>query len=345
MLPPKVRLPAPSLFNAPVVVPITPLISVSAAPLIVKFLAAPSTLAPMVKVPASVLICASLAKVIAPFHELVPLMLRSAPAPAIPVPFKVSASAPIVMPPCNSNAAPFATVTPPAAVPAAVAFCKLSTPAFTFTAPVKVLAPVKMTLPMPDFVSVVSVPEITPDTVSVSAALMLMAPKLLAFIDATLELKPPVVVKLTLPPKPFILPGAVLIVPDIAMLDALKLTLPATPPSPAPETVPVCTLMPAVLSVPDPVIVTIPELPAASVEPTPPPPLALMAPLMVRLTPVIVKLPELVPAKPAVLLLPLMLIPAKLTFLSELTLTLPPAPFKAPLVNRLFVKVTSPLSA
>ena len=52
-----------------------------------------------VRVPASELIRASLAKVIAPPKELLLAILSSAPSPFNPAPFKVRASAPIVIPP------------------------------------------------------------------------------------------------------------------------------------------------------------------------------------------------------------------------------------------------------
>src|SRR4051812_14559505 len=90
--------------------------------------------------------------VIAPAHELVPLTFSSAPLPP-PVPFKVSASAPTAMVPCISSRAPLVTLTPPAIVPNAVAFWMLTTPALIVVAPVYVLAPVNVSVPLPDIVS------------------------------------------------------------------------------------------------------------------------------------------------------------------------------------------------
>ena len=63
-------------------------------------------------------------------------MLRRAPSLETPVPLRVSASAPTVMPPWICSAAPLATEVPPAIVPSAVSFWMLSTPADTVVAPV-----------------------------------------------------------------------------------------------------------------------------------------------------------------------------------------------------------------
>ena len=54
----------------------------------------------------------------------------------MPDPFNVNASAPIVIPPWISRAAPPVTEIPPAVVPAAVAFWMFNTPALTVVAPV-----------------------------------------------------------------------------------------------------------------------------------------------------------------------------------------------------------------
>ena len=62
------------------------------------------------------------ANVIAPLHELVPLMLRNAPSLAMPLPLRVKASAPTAILPWICSAAPTFTVVPPAVVPSAVAF-------------------------------------------------------------------------------------------------------------------------------------------------------------------------------------------------------------------------------
>ncbi len=67
---------------------------------------------------------------------LSPLIFLKAPPELIPSPFNVNASAPIVIPPDNSNAAPCATVTPPAVVPRAVLLDALNAPADIVVAPV-----------------------------------------------------------------------------------------------------------------------------------------------------------------------------------------------------------------
>jgi hypothetical protein len=50
---------------------------------------------------------------------LLPLIFLKAPRELIPSPFNINASAPIVIAPVNSNAAPLSTVIPPAVVPKA----------------------------------------------------------------------------------------------------------------------------------------------------------------------------------------------------------------------------------
>ena len=65
-----------------------------------------------------------------------PEIFLKAPSVLIPVPFNVNASAPIVIPPDNCNAAPLATVVPPAIVPRAVLFDANNTPAEIVVAPV-----------------------------------------------------------------------------------------------------------------------------------------------------------------------------------------------------------------
>ena len=65
-----------------------------------------------------------------------PEIFLKAPPELIPVPFNVNASAPIVIPPDNCNAAPSATVVPDAVVPRAVSFAAVKTPAEIIVAPV-----------------------------------------------------------------------------------------------------------------------------------------------------------------------------------------------------------------
>ena len=66
----------------------------------------------------------------------------------MPVPARLRDSAPTAMPPWSSTAAPLVTVTPPAVVPVAVEFWRLSTPAETAVAPVYVLAPARVQVPV-----------------------------------------------------------------------------------------------------------------------------------------------------------------------------------------------------
>ena len=63
-------------------------------------------------------------------------MFLNAPPLETPALFKVSASAPMVIPPESSNAAPDATVTPPAIVPKAVLLLARMTPAEMVVEPV-----------------------------------------------------------------------------------------------------------------------------------------------------------------------------------------------------------------
>jgi len=67
---------------------------------------------------------------------LFPEIFLKAPPELIPVPFNVKASAPIVIGPDNSNAAPSATVVPDAVVPREVALVALNAPAETVVRPV-----------------------------------------------------------------------------------------------------------------------------------------------------------------------------------------------------------------
>ena len=136
MAKPSVRVPAPSLVRPPTP-PIAAVLIVvlPAPPTVVR--KPPLVMPPVrVSVPASLLMREALAWVIAPPQVLVPLMFLKAPAEPTPSEFSVSASAPTVMLPCSSSAAPAATVTPPAVVPVPCAFCTFSTPALTLVAPV-----------------------------------------------------------------------------------------------------------------------------------------------------------------------------------------------------------------
>ena len=89
-----------------------------------------------VKVPESEAMELLLPRVMAPEMELVPEMFRRAPPLEIPVPFKVRASAPTVIPPWISKAAPEVTLVPAAVVPKAVACWMFKMPALTVVSPV-----------------------------------------------------------------------------------------------------------------------------------------------------------------------------------------------------------------
>ena len=98
--------------------------TVSPAPPTVRPKVAPVIVPALVKesVPLSELILLAEPKVTTPPYVLFPEILRNAPPEETPVPFKVNASAPTEMPFCNSRAAKFATVVPPATVPNPVLF-------------------------------------------------------------------------------------------------------------------------------------------------------------------------------------------------------------------------------
>ena len=135
-------------------------------------------------------------------------------------------------------------------------------PAVTVVAPVYVLLPAKITVPVPVLLSVVPVPAITPLTVSVPATFILIAPLVLALMDVILEeVVGPVVLTFTLPPTPPA-PAAVLNAVDSTLL-ALKVMLAATPPAPAPVLAPVLVVIACVYNVSAPVIDTTPALPPA----------------------------------------------------------------------------------
>ena len=133
----RVNLPAPSLVNVPVVVPITLAIVVSPAPPTVRPKPAPVIVPRFdsVSAPASVLIRALPARVIKPPKPVVPDRLRRAPVLPTPVPLRLSASAPIDRLLCSCRAALLATVVPPVVEPSAEAFWIFNTPAETVVVP------------------------------------------------------------------------------------------------------------------------------------------------------------------------------------------------------------------
>ena len=120
----------------------------------------PETALPLganVNVPESELIRLSAVNVITPAKLLFPDMFLNAPSFEIPVPLNVSASAPILMglllmSALNCSAPLGRTITPPSVVPRALLCCALTTPAVIVVRPLNVLAPCKMTLPVPTLV-------------------------------------------------------------------------------------------------------------------------------------------------------------------------------------------------
>ena len=94
---------------------------------------------------------------------MVPEIFLKDPPELVPSLFNVKASAPIVMLPDNSNAAPLATVVPDTVVPSAVLFAAVITPAEIVVRPVYELAPDKVNVPAPALVRVVFVPKIVPE--------------------------------------------------------------------------------------------------------------------------------------------------------------------------------------
>ncbi len=115
-------MPAPSLVSVPPVPVLRPLAEIVTLPVPPTVSACPvPVLVPLsVSVPESELMRVAPPSVMAPLKVLLPLMLRSAPSSAIPVPLSVRASV-TVMPPCTCRAPPLATVVAAAVVPSAAA--------------------------------------------------------------------------------------------------------------------------------------------------------------------------------------------------------------------------------
>ena len=140
MLAASVKAPGPVLVRPPVPLPIDPLavmpplaVSVSRlAPLVIPPV-------PRVRVFVSDTMVTAAANVIGPFHALLLVRFKRAPAvpTPVPVPLKVNGSFVTVMPPFNCNCAPFETVVPPPEppVPKAELLDMFSTPAPTVVAP------------------------------------------------------------------------------------------------------------------------------------------------------------------------------------------------------------------
>ena len=100
--------------------------------------------------PSAVIVAPPAPRVMAPDQVLLLARLRSAPAAATPVPMRlVMGSATRSPEPSISRAAPDATVVPPAVVPRAALDCTRITPAVMVVAPVYVLAPDRVRVPVP----------------------------------------------------------------------------------------------------------------------------------------------------------------------------------------------------
>ncbi len=104
------------------------------------------------KLSASTAMVESEARVMPPDQEWLPRTLEMAPAPLMPVPFRVSGLFPILMPSAllKTKAAPEATVTEPTpAAPKAAPFCTITVPELTVVVPVNVLAALSVSDPEP----------------------------------------------------------------------------------------------------------------------------------------------------------------------------------------------------
>ena len=126
LVPEKITLPGPSSVIDPVPVVMAPVTVVVPLPP-KKRLAFVPVIAPILKVElaSALILTPDVASVMVPPQVFVKFpvpTLRKAPPEEIPVPFSDNASAPTVIPPCTSKAAPDATVTPPAVVPVPCAF-------------------------------------------------------------------------------------------------------------------------------------------------------------------------------------------------------------------------------
>ena len=136
MAPDSVQAPVPS-FVTELVEAIGPEMEPLPAPPRVRAKVEPVIPVPAVSesVPASELIRLAEPRVTVPCQVLLPLMLRRAPSVEKPVPFKVRASAPTVIPPCSWSAAPEVTEVPAAVPPRAELLWIFKTPAVTEVTP------------------------------------------------------------------------------------------------------------------------------------------------------------------------------------------------------------------
>ena len=154
LAPESVAVPAPSLTRPPAPVPTLLASDTLPAPPSERPKSEPVIVPALesVSVPESELIREGAARVIRPPKELSLAMFRRAPPEVIPPPESVSGSAPTVIVPESSRAAPSATVVPAAVVPRPAAFAIRRAPPEMVVAPVNVLAPESVRRPPPCFV-------------------------------------------------------------------------------------------------------------------------------------------------------------------------------------------------
>ena len=179
----RVSVPEPFLVRAADMPPdITPVRLVLLAPVMVRVRVPAEMLPEIVRVPASDWTEVSPASVIGPPKVLVPLRLRSAPAPPKPAPVRLSGSEATLTEPWSSREAPVATTVPEVASPRPLAPLTLTVPALTLTAPWKVLLPPRVSLPLPVLVRPAVEPVMAPETTVLPAPV-----KVTSFTSATIE--------------------------------------------------------------------------------------------------------------------------------------------------------------
>ena len=155
LVPPRVSVPVPFLTSDPVVVPMTPPIEVLPLPATVSVRVAPPT-PPIVRVPPSEVTVALPDPIVTvPDQPLALARLRSAPVPPTPVPMALDTVSAIVrFPSHRSRWPPRGDRVAPAVVPSAVECWTRTTPALIVVTPVYVLAPARVSVPLPFFTSV-----------------------------------------------------------------------------------------------------------------------------------------------------------------------------------------------
>ena len=230
----RVSVPVPFLVSAADRLPdMTPVRVVLPAPAMVRVRAPAEMLPEIVSVPASDCAEVSAERAIGPPNVLLPLRLRSAPAPPKPVPERSSGSRPTLTPPWSSSEAPAATTVPEAASPRALAPFTLTMPALTLTVPRKVLLPPRVSLPLPVLVRPAVVPVMAPETTVLPAPVKVTSLTSATIAVALLSVRVPasdwtVVAppRVTVPPKVFApeklrsAPLEALPVPEIASASA-----------------------------------------------------------------------------------------------------------------------------